>query len=462
MDIAIHDAIWEYPDKTSVGPIDLTVEDGEFVVLTGPSGCGKTTVTRMINGIIPHLLEGRLEGEVQLNGADTISMKTYDITSTVASVFQNPKTQFFTTNTTAEILFPAENLGMGINEMKARLDAVVNRFGIGHLMDRSIFVLSGGQKQLICLAACCITDVPCVVLDEPTSNLDIDTIERIGAILAELKQAGKTIVVSEHRLDWLSSLADRVIVMRDGQVERAFVGDEFKSLSSVQLHDMGLRGADPPVPRISARSEDERGGLVIEELDCGYGKKPLLHIRDLMFLRGKVTAVVGGNGQGKTTLGKALCGLVKPIRLKVTMDGLPVRRRWQRDSCYMILQDVNAQLFTSSVEKEILLSNGACDPQEYLAVVGLENKHEEHPLSLSGGERQRLAIAAALAAKRDVLVADEPTSGMDYLNMRRVAAAMRRYADAGRIVVLITHDRELIEACADEIVVVEDGEVHQT
>jgi energy-coupling factor transport system ATP-binding protein len=454
----------EHGTGEGVDHIDLRIDDGEFVVLCGRSGCGKTTLTRLINGLAPQFFEGPLEGSVTVNGRNVSTKPLSSISTLVGSVFQNPKSQFFNIDTTSELVFGCENQGLERAEIAQRLEQTVNDMQLQNLLDRNIFELAGGEKQQIACGSVYASRPEVFVLDEPSSNLDKKAIWRLRKILERIKQSGKTVVISEHRLYYLMDLADRFIYMEDGYVRRDIPAAKMRALSDDELKSMGLRCTDLSRLEKSRENPDAQPGgrPAIEGLDisCNRGNTKILDVERLTLPENSVVALIGDNGCGKSTLAETLCGVI-PGSGSVAFGGEYLTDKQRARRSFMVMQDVNRQLFSESVIEELTL-NAAADrdrAMELLEELDLSGQAERHPASLSGGQKQRVAIASALCAGKEIIFCDEPTSGLDRGGMENFGRLLRSMRDRLRCTVIITHDPELVLECCTHVMHIENGRV---
>ena len=454
-----------YPnsEEASLHGIDLEIRPGECVLLCGESGCGKTTVTRLLNGLIPHYYEGTLEGRAEVCGADIRETPPEQLSAKVGSVFQNPRSQFFCVDTTGELAFGCENMELPEDEIRARIAKTVREMQIEALLDRNIFNLSGGEKQKIACAGISAMQPELLVLDEPTSNLDADAIGMLAEILKLWKQSGKTVVIAEHRLGWLSETADRIILLQNGEITAEYGNAEFFSKTDAELNSLGLRGCRaetdwlhgdagfyPCDPAAPASAEAYR----ICDFRFAYQKhRPVLQLDGLEIPKHAVVAVVGHNGAGKTTFSRCLCGLQKHFKGSIRCGDAVYGSKQLRALCYMVMQDVNHQLFTDSVLEEVMLGMHAPDEAaalDILARMDLTAFRDRHPMSLSGGQKQRTAVCSACLSDREILIFDEPTSGLDFRRMQETAALIRELRK-DKTIFIVTHDMELIAKCCTHI-----------
>ena len=443
--------------QETLSQVSAAIAPGECVLLCGASGCGKTTVTKLINGLIPAFTPGcRLEGRVEVDGLDPGTTPMYELARKVGSVFQNPKSQFFNLDTDSELAFGLENEGRPPEEIRKRVSDTVDALHLQELQARNIFSLSGGQKQLLAFGSVYAMGPEIFVLDEPTANLDQDAIARLHDQIAGLKRQGRTVVIAEHRLYFLTDLIDRVLYLRDGVLERTFTRKQFFALTDGEREALGLRTLIPAGCTLPAAAPaGAKEGLSVEGLTCAYRKEPpVFQALSFSARPGEVVAITGPNGVGKTTLSRCLCGLIREQAGQIVLNGRPLNRKEQQKAAFCVMQDVNHQLFSDSVWGECRMS--APDVPDSSLKGVLDSLHllpfrERHPMSLSGGQKQRLAVATALLSEKPILIFDEPTSGLDYARMVEVSGVIRSLAQQGRIVLVVTHDQEFLQRACDRV-----------
>lgn len=439
--------------KRILSDINLEIQDGEFVLICGESGCGKTTMTKLINGLIPHFVRDvSVDGTITVCGKNVAEMPMYEIAELVGSVFQNPRTQFFYTNSNAEMAFGLENRGVEPEYIRKRIKNTINELDIEKLEDRDVFSMSGGEKQLLAFASVYAMNPQIYVLDEPSANLDIAAMEKLSERMKVIKEKGHTVVVAEHRLAWIQKFADRIIYMKEGRIEQEFTSDEFKALSDLKRKQMGLRSIVPAqiqIPEITGNSED--AVLQIYNLSCKRKKQMIFQNISLSARAGDIIGITGKNGSGKSTFCNCLCGLLKPKGGEILYQGKKLSEKARTKLFGMVMQEVNHQLFSDSVKNEYLLANEEASEQEIrelLEKFDLEEYAEYHPMILSGGQRQRLAICQAVMGEKKLLIFDEPTSGLDFRHMCQVEKLMKQLSEEKYIIIVVTHDYEFLNrAC---------------
>lgn len=463
--IDLQDVTFAYEDQeTIIQKVDLKVKPGEFIVVCGKSGCGKSTLLRILNGLIPELYPGELTGTGSVLGQELLMKEFNAYVRAIGVVFQNPKTQFFTSDVYSELAFAMENYGVPRNEMIDRIDEITRLFSLEKFLERSMFHLSGGQKQLIAFASASMLKHRLFLLDEPSSNLDEATIKQLKDYLQVLKNQGMTIIVSEHRLYYLTDLADRYLVMDQGRIIESYTSQEMRTKSSSEIQKMGLRSLEQTSFKKAVEPAKPEDNLSVTCLgfDFYYRKQPsVLKIPSLTLTSSYITGIIGHNGAGKSTFSKLLSGLIKPKAGVIKMNEKVMRPKELIKESFVVMQDVNLQLFFETVEKEISLNaKNTNDFDKIVTMLNLESLLFRHPQTLSGGEKQRVAIASALLSGKKIIIFDEPTSGLDLMHMQEVSKTIRWLHQENILVLVITHDKEFLSQTCQRVLHFDKGNIN--
>lgn len=477
--------------------IDLTVEPGEYILVCGASGSGKSTLCRTFNGLIPHFYAGYLKGKVQVAGLDVRDHPVSELFAHVGMVFQTPETQLFNSSVERELVFGLESLGLSPKEIQRRAAEAIDVVGISELLLRHPHQLSGGEQQLVLIAALLAIDPQMIVLDEPYANLDPFNVERVRTALRAINRRGTTIILTEHHLLGPLNDAGRLIILHKGRIlldgpPRTVLAEDVEPFGlnlpivveaarSLRLSPLPLgidelvsALGDGTIPRHLLPQPKKRaapGGLPVIQLknvSFSFDTVQALHDIDLEVYKGECISIVGANGAGKTTLIKHLNGLYRPKRGTVLVMGHDTRRTKVSSLASNVgvaFQNPNDQFFALNVKSEIEVAAhalGRHDPtwlEELLKLFCLHQLCNRSPYHLSGGEKKRVAFASALAARPDILILDEPTAGQDAHFRSQLGGLLDRLRSWGQTILIITHDLEFAQQHSDRWILLAEGRV---
>ena len=419
--------------------VNFKINKGECILLTGVSGSGKSTLIHLMNGLIPTLYEGKLEGEILFKNKDLKDIESYDISKNIGYVSQDPRGHFFTTNTTSELVFSMENYGIPLNEMKKKYSELVNLLELEKLVDKNIIYISSGERQKIAIGCSLSLEPEIIILDEPSSNLDFHMTKKLKQLIEKLKTKGYTIIIAEHRMYYIQDLIDRVFVINNGKVIEKTISD-LKSNNEVPLRSLDIFNLE--LENISCKNKE----LLMEINNITY-KNILSNITTTVY-KGDVIGLIGKNGVGKTTLLRLLSNIMKPNKGKIVGKVVP----------FLVMQDMDYQFFTESVESEMKFGSADNDLEKInslLMKLGLTEFKDKIPFELSGGQKQRLLIAISALANVNLLMFDEPTSGLDYVNMTKVSGILKDLSKNSALIVA-THDIEFLYKTCNRVIYLDD------
>ncbi len=460
-------------DRAALDDVSMDVPPGEFVVITGPSGCGKSTLALAIGGYIPHVFEGRMRGEVTVDGRRTVETELSELASLVGIVQQDPESQLCTLNVMDEVSFGPENLVLPKDEVDARVEASLAAAGAGYLRDRQVYELSGGEKQRVAIASMLAMKPRALILDEPTSNLDPTCASGVFEAIGRLRTTGMTVIVIEHKLDRLLSLADRLVVMDGGRI--VLDGKPFDVIGKYRgrIKAMGVRlpGRLRPACAAHGGRNAQRPYVEVHGLKASYGGKEALRGIDFSAYPSEIVGIMGPNGSGKTTLLGILLGLHRPDAGTVTVgsiDATKARASALARKTGFVFQNPNHQLFERTVLKEAAfacrnfgLGEAAANGRALATLerFGLAGYADRHPLGISFGEKRRLNLCSVLPHGPSLLLLDEPFVGQDYANVERMCAELHRLKEEGKAIVLVSHDVDMVYRHCDRVVLLKEGRV---
>ncbi|MGW4028289.1 ABC transporter ATP-binding protein [Streptomyces sp. NPDC004838] len=476
----------------TVAQVDLTVPEGELVLLVGPSGVGKSTLLGTVSGLVPHFTGGALRGRVTVDGRDTRTHKPRELADVVGTVGQDPLAHFVTDTVEDELAYGMESLGVAPDVMRRRVEETLDLLGMADLRDRPIATLSGGQRQRVAIGSVLTTHPKVLVLDEPTSALDPGAAEEVLAVLQRLvHDLGTTVLMAEHRLERVVQYADQVILL-PAPGEAPVMGPPAGVMAVSPVHPpvvalgrlagweplplsvrdarrraSGLRERLPEPPPVPVRAAAGEPLAVVDRLHIRRGRIEALRRIDLSVAAGETVALMGRNGAGKSTLLSALVGLIEPTSGKVSVGGLDPHRAHPRETIRqvgLVPQEPRDLLYADTVAAECAAADtdagaepGSCRALVSELLPGVAD--ETHPRDLSEGQRLVLALAIVLTGRPPLLLLDEPTRGLDYAAKVRLVEVVRRLAADGHAVVLATHDVELAAELAHRVVILADGEI---
>lgn len=471
-------------DAPALSHVDLHVEEGELALVVGRTGVGKSTLLGTINGLVPYFTGGRLSGTVTVAGMDTRDHPPREMADVVGRVGQDPVAGFVADTVEDELAYGMEQLGVSPATMRKRVEEMLDLLGIAALRSRSLATLSGGQQQRVAIGAALVTAPRVLVLDEPTSALDPGSAEEVLAAITRLvHDLGTTVVMAEHRLERAVQYADSVITLAGDGVVRS--GDPATMMIDAPVAppvvELGRLCSWTPLPlsvRDARRAARPLGGALAEPaprsrpageivlradgLTVRYGQHVAVREVDLQLAAGTVTALMGRNGSGKSSLMWALHGSGPRSAGSVVVDGVETARGGRRSGTEvprvgLVPQTAADLLYLESVGEECAAAGpGARALLDKLAP-GIDD--QQHPRDLSEGQRLSLVLAIQLAARPRVLLLDEPTRGLDYSAKALLIQQLAELASDGHAVLVATHDVEFVAGLADRVVVLADGDV---
>jgi len=470
--------------------IDLQMKSGEAVLVAGATGSGKSTMAQRILNVIPHQINAQCQGDVLLEGISTVGLPPHRLAKHLQLILQNPQDMLFALNVEGNIHFGLENLCLKRDEILSKTESVLDLLRLAELRKRSPLDLSGGEQQAAAIASVLATEPSLFILDEPLTYLDIEGKERLLKHLQTLKKQGRALLLLEHRIDLARLIADRVVVLREGE---KVLDEPAGSVSDEQLKkEMGLRTDsifDFTRPLLNPKGEGSNSqedtwlepkaipAIQFQKVSFSYNEenssKPVLKEIDLQIEPGECVAMLGPNGSGKSTLANCAIGLDIPQEGTILINGRELKKMDPKERATqmgLMFQRPETQLFCRSVREELYFGGKNIGlPKEILkervdqeaTELGLFPLMDRHPATLSRGEMRRLALASLLIMNPALLILDEPTVGQDYHHLNLIGKRLLRLNNEGQTLIVITHDRDFALALAHRVIEMDKGEVIQ-
>ncbi|WP_430597480.1 ABC transporter ATP-binding protein [Enterococcus sp. AZ177] len=489
--------------------IDLTIYEGEKVLIVGPSGSGKSTFAQCINGLIPYSYEGEITGNVTIRDKELTKTSLFELSFDVGTVLQDTDGQFIGLTVGEDVAFALENDEVSQSKMKQEVDHWTKIVGLNDFLQYRPQDLSGGQKQRVSMAGVLIDEAPILLFDEPLANLDPKAGKETIALIEEIHQKTETtVLIIEHRLeDVLYRSVDRVIVFNDGRVVADLPADEL--LKTDILTEQGIReplyvtamkyaGVDletvqylADIEKVQApdlklqmekwmkkqaqipKQETLQPLLKLETIMYQYNRKDQYVLNDVSvtFNRGEMLSIVGKNGAGKSTLSKAICGFVTPQSGKMTWsdeDFTQFSIKERADKIGFVMQNPNQMISKKMIFEEVALGlvlKGMPEAEikerveQALKICGLYSFRNWPISALSFGQKKRVTIAAILVLEPEMIILDEPTAGQDFKHYTEMMTFLEKLNERGVTIAMITHDMHLMLEYTERAIVLYDGKI---
>ncbi|MBU3203663.1 ABC transporter ATP-binding protein [Clostridium algidicarnis] len=515
--IKLNNLSYKYPNAVndSLKDINIDIEKGKFVLIIGKSGSGKSTLAKVISGSIPNFYGGRLKGNIEIEGVNCINETGDNHRRNVSMVFQDPEKQLIMNKVHREIAFGLENIGLATSDIQKRLFESLQFCSLLDFYNRDIKTLSGGEKQKVVIASALAMRDECIILDEPTSQLDPSSAEEIINLIKKInEELGVTIIVIEQRMERWMEFSDKVMFMQQGEIDFFGIPEDFlntnnssfmpsyiealrcmdirespktfKNARIIMEKQLGrkIKIAESPnenkehkehkeskskflLGRLFSNKEKEEGEISIKDLKVNYDDNLVLNNINLNIQKGDFCALIGPNGAGKSTFFKAIMNLIE-YKGDIRFQNKNIKDINKRDfykSIGYVSQNPNDYISRDSVYNEIkftLDNYNIKDEKKINKVIkrlNLEHLKDKNPRDISGGERQRLAIATMIVLEPKVLLIDEPTRGLDNENKKRLQEILKEINSTGVTIILITHDMDFAANVANRFIMLFNGKI---